>query len=81
ATSLVGYNDDYLLRAVQQSLSETALTWYIQTHQEQPVSTWGQFKQLFLSRFRTPEKIESLHGCLRTLWQGDNEPTADYFER
>ncbi|CAF4254953.1 unnamed protein product, partial [Rotaria magnacalcarata] len=26
ATSLVGYNDDYLLRAVQQSLSETALT-------------------------------------------------------
>ncbi|CAF1577818.1 unnamed protein product, partial [Rotaria magnacalcarata] len=42
---------------------------------------WAQFKQLFLSRFRTPEKIESLHDCLRTLRQGDNEPTADYFER
>ncbi|CAF4390721.1 unnamed protein product, partial [Rotaria magnacalcarata] len=73
--------DEYLLRAVQQSLSETALTWYIQTQQEQSVNSWTQFKQLFIHRFRTPEKIESLRGRLRSLWQSDNEPTADYFER
>ncbi|CAF4471991.1 unnamed protein product [Rotaria sp. Silwood2] len=81
ASSLVGHNDDYLLRAVQLSLTDTALTWYIQTQQEQPVNNWVQFKQLFLRRFRTPEKIELLRGRLRTLRQGDNEPTADYFER
>ncbi|CAF4407581.1 unnamed protein product, partial [Rotaria magnacalcarata] len=81
ASSLVGNSDEYLLRAVQQSLSETALTWYIQTQLEQPVNSWTQFKQLFIHRFRTPEKIESLRGRLRSLWQNDNEPTADYFER
>ncbi|CAF5177725.1 unnamed protein product, partial [Rotaria magnacalcarata] len=37
ASGLVGNSDEYLLRAVQQSLSETALTWYIQTQLEQPV--------------------------------------------
>jgi hypothetical protein len=81
ASGLVGNNDAQLLRAVQQVLSDTALTWLIQIQQEQTINTWVQFKQLFLRRFRTPEKIESLRGRLRTLWQGDNEPTADYFER
>ncbi len=81
ASGLVGSSDEYLLRAVQQSLSETALTWYIQTKQEQTINSWTQFKQLFVRRFRTPEKIESLRGRLRSLWQSDNEPTADYFER
>ncbi|CAF4436151.1 unnamed protein product [Rotaria magnacalcarata] len=81
ASGLVGNSDEYLLRAVQQSLSETALTWYIQTQQEQSVNSWTQFKQLFIRRFRTSEKIESLRGRLRSLWQSDNEPTADYFER
>ncbi|CAM4811410.1 unnamed protein product [Rotaria magnacalcarata] len=65
ASGLVGNSDEYLLRAVQQSLSETALTWYIQTQLEQPVN----------------KKIESLRGRLRSLWKNDNEPTADYFER
>ncbi|CAF5226294.1 unnamed protein product, partial [Rotaria magnacalcarata] len=64
-SGLVGNSDEYLLRAVQQSLSETALTWYIQTQLEQPVN----------------KKIESLRGRLRSLWKNDNEPTADYFER
>ncbi|CAF4358776.1 unnamed protein product, partial [Rotaria magnacalcarata] len=40
ASGLVGNSDEYLLRAVQQSLSETALTWYIQTQLEQPVNSW-----------------------------------------
>ncbi|CAF5089595.1 unnamed protein product, partial [Rotaria socialis] len=62
ASGLVGNSDEYLLRAVQQSLSENALTWYIQTQLEQPVNSWTQFKQLFIHRFRTPEKIESLRG-------------------
>ncbi|CAF3689417.1 unnamed protein product [Rotaria socialis] len=39
ASGLVGNSDEYLLRAVQQSLSETALTWYIQTQLEQPVNS------------------------------------------
>ncbi|CAF4497798.1 unnamed protein product, partial [Rotaria magnacalcarata] len=69
ASGLVGNSDEYLLRAVQQSLSETALTWYVQTQQEQSVNSWTQFKQLFIRRFRTPEKIESLRGRLRSLWQ------------
>ncbi|CAF5190859.1 unnamed protein product, partial [Rotaria magnacalcarata] len=43
ASGLVGNSDEYLLRAVQQSLSETALTWYIQTQLEQPVNSWTQF--------------------------------------
>ncbi|CAF3957096.1 unnamed protein product [Rotaria sp. Silwood1] len=67
ASGLVGHHDDYLLRAVQQSLSDTALTWYIQIQQEQLITNWEQFKQLFLRRFRTPEKIELLHGRLHTL--------------
>jgi hypothetical protein len=81
ASGLFGYNDDYLIRAVQQALSDSALTWFIQAQQEQSITTWAQFKQLFLSRFRTPEKKELLRGRLRTLWQGDNESTVDYFER
>jgi hypothetical protein len=81
ASGLVGYNDDYLLRAVQQALSDSALTWFALIQQEQPIHTWTKFKELFIRRFRTPEKIELLRGRLRTLWQGDNESTADYFER
>ncbi|CAF3411417.1 unnamed protein product [Rotaria sp. Silwood1] len=81
ASGLFGYNDEYLLRAVQQALSNTALTWFIQQQQELSITTWNQFKQLFLQRFRTPDKIESLRGRLRILWQNDNESTADYFER
>jgi hypothetical protein len=81
ASGLFGYHDVYLIRAVQQSLSDTALTWFVQQQQEQSITTWTQFKQLFLRRFRTPDKIESLRGRLRTLWQGDHESTADYFER
>jgi hypothetical protein len=34
ATGLVGHSDEHLLRAVQQALSDTALTWYAQTQQE-----------------------------------------------
>ena len=81
ASGLFGYQDEYLLRAVQQVLSDTALTWFIQQQQEQPITTWSQFKKLFLLRFRTPDKIELLRGRLRILWQGDTEPTVDYFER
>jgi hypothetical protein len=81
ASGLVGTNDSYLLRAVQQVLSDTALTWFVQQQQELPITTWSQFKQLFLQRFRTPNRIESLRNRLRILWQGDNEPTLDYFER
>ncbi|CAF1632214.1 unnamed protein product, partial [Adineta steineri] len=81
ASGLVGYNDDYLLRAVQQTLSDSALTWFIQIQQEQSIVTWSQFKILFLRRFRTPEKIELFRNRLRSLWQGDHESTADYYER
>ena len=81
ASGLFGYNDDYLIRAVQQVLSDTALTWFVQQQQELPITTWSQFKQLFLQRFRTPDKIELLRSRLRILWQGDTEPTADYFEK
>ncbi|CAF3794553.1 unnamed protein product [Rotaria sordida] len=81
ASGIFGYHDEYLLRAVQQALSDTALTWFIQQQQALSITTWNQFKQLFLQRFRTPDKIESLRGRLRILWQNDNESTADYFER
>ncbi|CAF1499961.1 unnamed protein product [Adineta steineri] len=81
ASGLVGYNDDYLLRAVQQTLSDSALTWFIQIQQEQSIVTWSQFKILFLRRFRTPEKIELFRNRLRSSWQGDTESTADYYER
>ncbi|CAM4842289.1 unnamed protein product [Rotaria magnacalcarata] len=74
------YSDEYLRRAVQQSLSETAHTWYIQTQQEQLFNSWRQFKQLCIRRFRTSEKIESSRGRSYSLWQSDNELTADYFE-
>ncbi|CAF1632204.1 unnamed protein product, partial [Adineta steineri] len=81
ASGLVGYNDDYLLRAVQQTLPDSAFTWFIQIQQEQSIMTWLQFKILFLRRFRTPEKIELFRNRLRSLWQADNESSADYYER
>ncbi len=81
ASGLFGYRDDYLLRAVQQVLSDAALTWFVQKQQESSITTWNQFKKLFLQRFRTPDKIESFRGRLRTLWQGDTESTVDYFEK
>ncbi|CAF1356647.1 unnamed protein product [Rotaria magnacalcarata] len=59
ASGLVGNSDEYLLRAVQQSLSETALTWYIQTQLEQPVNSWTQFKQLFIHRGESVEEEDS----------------------
>jgi hypothetical protein len=81
ASGLFGYHDEYLLRAVQQVLSDTALTWFVQQQQQSSITMWSQFKQLFLQRFRTPDKVESFRGRLRTLWQGDTESTADYFEK
>ncbi|CAF2642193.1 unnamed protein product [Rotaria sp. Silwood2] len=33
-SSLVGHNNDYLLRALQHSLTDIPLTWHIQTQQE-----------------------------------------------
>lgn len=68
ASGLFGYHDKYLLRAVQQQ-------------QKSLITTWSRFKQLFLQRFRTPDKVESFRARLRTLWQGDTESTADYFEK
>jgi len=81
ASGLFGYHDEYLIRAIQQVLSDTALTWFVQQQQQLPITTWSQFKQLFLQRFRTTDKIESLRSRLRILWQGDTEPTVDYFEK
>ena len=81
ASGLFGYHDEYLLRAVHQVFSETALTWFVQQQQESSITTWSRFKQLFLQRFRTPDKVELFRGRLRTLWQGDTESTADYFEK
>lgn len=81
ATRLFGFNDDYLLRTIDRCLFDNALTWYIQINQEQSITLWSQFKDLFLQRFRTPVKIEFLRGRLRSLWQADNEPIVDYYER
>jgi len=81
AISLFGSPDAYLLRIVPLALSATALTWYIQRHADTPVTSWIMFKELFLRRFRTPQKIKSFRSRLHLLWQGDNELTIDYFDR
>ena len=80
-SGIVGSHHEYLLRYVQQVLSDTALTWFVQVQQVEYIHTWEQFKRLFLARFRTPEKVESFRGRLRTLWQADTESTVDYFEK
>ena len=80
-TGLVGYHDEYLLRYIQQVLSDTALTWFAQARQTTPFSNWDTFKRAFLARFRTPAKLETFRTRLRTLWQGDDESTVDYFDK
>lgn len=80
ASSLVGKQDDQLLRAVRHCLTDIALTWFAQIEQERSINTWNEFKTLFLRRFRTPEKIELLRARLHSLWQSDNEPVADFYE-
>ena len=82
AQTYVGNSDEALLRAIRPSLRDTALMWFGQLQESnQRVTTWVQFEQAFLARFRTPEKIIALRNSLTELFQEENESTADYFER
>ena len=80
--SLFAYHDEYFLRAVKQVLSDTALICLLQLQQEFPITTWNEFKQVFLKRFHTPDNIESLcTSSTSSLTRGDNQSTSHYFER
>ncbi|CAF1504579.1 unnamed protein product, partial [Didymodactylos carnosus] len=71
-----------LLRNICNWLTGLARDWYLQLLQSHQLpDTWPEFKKLFLSRFRSPERIEALKLERSRCVQRQNETAADFYQR
>ncbi|CAF1603331.1 unnamed protein product [Didymodactylos carnosus] len=74
--------DSQLLRNISNWLTGAAVDWYLQLSQGHHLpDTWHEFKKLFLSRFRSPERIEALKIERSRCVQKENETAADFYQR
>ncbi|CAF4377357.1 unnamed protein product, partial [Didymodactylos carnosus] len=70
------YNDNWT------ALSGVAGDWYLQLSQGHHLSdTWHEFKKLFLSRFRSPGRIEALKIEGSRCVQKEKETAVDFYQR
>ncbi|CAF1091319.1 unnamed protein product [Didymodactylos carnosus] len=74
--------DSQLLRNISNWLTGAAGDWYLQLSQSHHLpDMWHEFKKLFLSRFRSPERIEALKIERSRCVQKENETAADFYQR
>ncbi|CAF1024024.1 unnamed protein product, partial [Didymodactylos carnosus] len=74
--------DSQLLRNISNWLTGAASDWYLQLSQGHHLpDTWHEFKKFYLSRFRSPERIEALKIERSRCVQKENETAADFYQR
>ncbi|CAF1482034.1 unnamed protein product, partial [Didymodactylos carnosus] len=71
-----------LLRNICNWLSGLARDWYLQLLQSRQLpNSWSEFKKMFLSRFRSLERVEALKFERSHCAQGENETVEDFYQR
>ncbi|CAF1363889.1 unnamed protein product [Didymodactylos carnosus] len=75
-------DDLQLLRNISNWLKGAAGDWYLQLSQGHHLpDTWHEFKKLFLSHFRSAERVEALKIERCRCVQEENETAADFYQR
>ncbi|CAF1339017.1 unnamed protein product, partial [Didymodactylos carnosus] len=82
ALSMFKWTESQMLDSVGQWLSGGAAEWFSLLKQSNDFpQTWDEFKKIFLSRFRSPERVETLKLERKNCMQREGESVVDFYQR